>query len=291
MLYVIALGGNALADGRAFGRMYDSILRLRDKGNKIILTHGNGPQVGELALLENKGLAVLTAQTEAEIGLGIENGLAAASARAGAKSPRIATVLTRVLVNPRDKEFRSPSKPIGPFMGASEARKLASRGFSVRKLIHGYRRVVPSPRPREILESGLMRLLLRDRYVVIAAGGGGIAVTRGNGRLAYANAVLDKDLTSALLATTLRADRLFILTDVDGAFLDFGTKHSALLTRTTAEALQSYASEGQFEKGSMLPKVEACLEFVQSTGRPAVIGNLQKAEDAFKFKDATVVYP
>jgi carbamate kinase len=287
--YVIAVGGNALTDEKVLKSLSDAVFALRKRDAEIIITHGNGPQVGELALVEKKNLAVLTAQTEAELGLEIEQSLAEAKNRGGATEPAI--VLTRVRVDARDAEFRHPTKPIGPFIGKALARGIARKGMVVRKLIHGYRRVVPSPMPREILEAGLIRRLLRDGYVVIAAGGGGIAVVRKGKRLAYADAVLDKDLTSSLLAATLKADRFVILTDVDGAFLDFNTPLSRMIRRASAKEMAGHIAAGQFEEGSMLPKVEACVEFVKRTGKPAAIGNLGNVRSVLNLEKATLITP
>jgi len=287
MRYVIALGGNALGDASVLKNLSKSILRLARSGNEIVITHGNGPQVGELAALENKSLAVLTAQTQAELGLELENSMMN-SANSGAEV-RLATVLTRTLVDGKDIEFKEPSKPIGPFLSEAQARRLAGKGLEIRKLIHGYRRVVPSPKPKLIMETGLISHLLKNKYVVIAAGGGGIAVVRRRGRLSYADAVIDKDAASSLLATKLNADKLFILTNVDGAFIGFNNKGAELIGHATVKEMQAHMRAGQFEKGSMLPKVSACVDFIMKTGKPAAIGNLRRAKDVFESKRATVI--
>jgi len=289
MRYVIAVGGNALADAGMLKNLSDAVLALSRRGNEILITHGNGPQVGELALVEKKNLAILTAQTEAELGLEIELSLSASAKGRNGSKPAI--VLTRVLVDGNDAEFRHPSKPIGPFISKAKARSIAEKGMAVKKLIHGYRRVVPSPRPKEILEVGLIHRLLSDRYVVIAAGGGGIAVMRKGQGLAYADAVIDKDLASSFLASALNADRLFILTNVDGAFLDFNTRDARMIARASTREMAKYAAEGQFEGGSMLPKVEACVEFVKKTGKLAAIGNLSNTKGVLDLKGATVITP
>lgn len=289
MRYVIAVGGNALTDEKVLNDLSGAIYALRRKGHEILITHGNGLQVGELALVERKNLAVLTAQTEAELALEIEMSLA--NSLKGRMDMRPATVLTRVLVSRDDPEFRHPSKPIGPFVSKARARGIAAKGMVVRKLIHGYRRVVPSPMPREILEAGQIRALLKEGYLVIAAGGGGIAVVRKGKGLAYADAVIDKDRASSLLAAELHADGLFILTNVDGAFLDFNTKAARMISRASAREMAKYAAEGQFEGGSMLPKVEACVEFVRKTGKPAAIGNLSNTKSVLGLKGATVITP
>lgn len=284
MRYVIAVGGNALTDLKTLKNLSKAVFGLRKRGCEVVITHGNGPQVGELAALESKSLAVLTAQTQAEIGLELENAMACASIK-------VATVLTRVFVDPTDREFKNPSKPIGPFLSKDAARRLSRKGFAVRKLFHGYRRVVPSPKPRSIMEAGLVQQLLKDGYVVIAAGGGGIAVTPKRGRLSYADAVIDKDRASSLLAATIGADRLFILTNVDGAFKGYGSRKQELIRRATVREMRKLVSSGEFEKGSMLPKVESCIEFVTKTSKPAAIGNLRNAAEVLALRRATVIAP
>jgi len=284
MRYVIAVGGNALTDPGTLKNLSRAVVGLRRRGSEIVITHGNGPQVGELASIESKSLAVLTAQTQAEIGLELENAMAGTALK-------VATVLTRVFVDPADREFKGPSKPIGPFLGKDAASRLSRKGFAVRKLFHGYRRVVPSPEPRRIMEAGLIRQLLKDGYVVIAAGGGGIAVVPRKGRLSYADAVIDKDRASSLLAAAIGADRLFILTNVDGAFKGYGGRKPELIRRATVREMRRLISSGEFEKGSMLPKVEACIKFITKTGRPAAIGNLRNAAEVLVLRKATVIVP
>jgi carbamate kinase len=287
--YVIAVGGNVLTDESVLKSLSEAVVALHAGGAEVIITHGNGPQVGELALVERKNLAVLTAQTEAELGLEIEMSLTRFGKGSGRARPAI--VLTRVLVDANDPEFRHPTKPIGPFVSAEKAVALAQKGITAKKLIHGYRRVVPSPKPREIIEAEMIRGLLKDGYLVIAAGGGGIAVVRKGRGLAYADAVIDKDLASSLLATMLKADRLIILTNVDGAFLDFGTPRSRIIARASAREMAGHIADGQFEEGSMLPKVEACVEFVKMTRKPAAIGNLVNARSVIDMEKATVITP
>lgn len=282
MRYVIAVGGNALREERVLNKLSRLVARLHGGGDEVIITHGNGPQVGELAMLEDKSLSALTAQTEAEIGLVMENKLAAASA----SKLKIATVLTRVLVDANDRQFSNPSKPIGRFYSEKPRQR---HGLVFRKMIGGYRRIVPSPMPREIMEKDLIVDLLRKGYVVIAAGGGGIPLVKRGKELRYVEAVLDKDRSSALLAIRLKADRLIILTNVDGAYTDYKKPGQRLIRQISAEKLASYMKMGYFEHGSMGPKVEACIEFVRKTGKKATIGHLEKPEDAFAGRNCTTV--
>ena len=282
MRYIIAIGGNALTNRKSLGSVSREIARLARSGNEIVVTHGNGPQVGELAMAEKKSLAELTAQTEAEIGLEIDDELK----RLGCRS---VVVISRVVVDPKDPEFRRPSKPIGRFYTRAKAAELERKGNVLRKLIHGYRIVVPSPRPLRFLEIETIRELLSLGYVVISGGGGGVAVSLRGGVTSYLNAVIDKDRASALLAMELRADRLVILTNTEGAYLDFsGSKR--LIRRADARAMERYAADGEFEAGSMLPKVEACISFAKGSGKIAVIGRLENAREVFALKECTVIY-
>lgn len=287
MRYVIAVGGNALSNERVLNKLSAHVSRLFSQGNQIVITHGNGPQVGKLALHEKKILAVLTAETQVEIGAEIRKSLL--SVPKAWRTKRITIVPTRVVVDRKDREFENPSKPIGKFYTEKDAERLERKGFVMKKLLEGYRRVAPSPKPIEILERKAIEKKLEARHIVIAAGGGGVAVTRKKGGFAYADAVIDKDLASALLAIRLKADGLFILTNVDGIFLNFERKGERMLKRVKVSDLKRYERQGQFEAGSMLPKVKACIEFVDKTGKPAVIGNLEKADRVFKLKGATVI--
>jgi carbamate kinase len=282
MRYIIAIGGNALTDRRSLGSVSREIARLARSGNEIVVTHGNGPQVGELAMAEKKSLAELTAQTEAEIGLEIDDELK----RLGCRS---VVVISRAVVDPKDPEFRRPSKPIGRFYTRAKAAELERKGNVLRKLIHGYRIVVPSPRPLRFLEIETIRDLLSLGYVVISGGGGGVAVSLRGGVTSYLNAVIDKDRASSLLAMELRADRLVILTNTEGAYLDF-SRSKRLIRRADARTMERYAADGEFEAGSMLPKVEACISFAKGSGKIAVIGRLENAREVFALKECTVIY-
>ncbi len=290
MRYVIAVGGNALENPNSLNKLCACVLELFRHGSQIIVTHGNGPQVGALALHEKKRLALLTEETEVRIGGRLVRALHAAMKYK--KEARISVVLTRVLVDANDPEFERPSKPIGRFYTKGEA-ALAERkrGIVMKHLLNGYRRVVPSPKPKKILELSRINRLLAEGNMVIAAGGGGIAVARRKGRLVSEDAVIDKDLASSLLATKVKADALFILTNVDGVFVNFKTRRAHMLKLTSPRELRSYANAGYFESGSMLPKVEACIGFVRKTGKTAVIGNLARPADVLGFKNSTVVRP
>jgi carbamate kinase len=286
MRYVIAVGGNALGNGKVLNKLSASIVSLAKRGNELVITHGNGPQVGALALRQKKSLALLTRKTQRQMGGEIRRSLIRSDKSEGSRA-RI--VYTHVLVDRNDPEFANPTKPIGRFYSRREAEKLASRGFVMKQLLDGYRRVVPSPRPVKIMEVAEIDRLIRSGRIVIAAGGGGIAMTKYGKKLHYAEAVIDKDLTSSLLAEKLHADMLVILTNVDGIILGFHTRKARLIRKVSATELKRYAVTEHFEAGSMLPKVMACINFVSKTGHQAVIGNVALASSVFSLRGATVV--
>ncbi len=289
MRYVIGLGGNAIIGKGSLARICRYAAELYRSGNDVMIVHGNGPEVGALSSLENKSLAILTAQTQAEIGIEISDKI---DSFLGVKSAqKAAIVITRVVVKEHDSEFTNPSKPIGRFLSKGEAIRLKERGFCIKKLIHGYRRVVPSPMPLDIVELKQIEDLLDSKHIVIAAGGGGISVFKTKYGFGLANAVVDKDYTSSLLAIKTRADRLVLLTNVDGAFVNFASKESRLIREVSSSELRALVKAGHFEKGSMLPKVMACLNFTEKTGKIAVIGNLSRPERVFREKMGTVIVP
>jgi len=257
----------------------------------VVLTHGNGPQIGWLALQAEAAAAgarpdpldVLGAESEALIGYLVEQELAPLL-----PGREIATLLTQVEVDLGDPAFRTPTKPIGPLYGG-EARAVArarERGWSMAAVHGGFRRVVPSPEPRRIRELGVIRRLVRVGVVVICAGGGGIpvAVTAG-GALRGVEAVVDKDLTAALLASELGADALLLLTDVAAVYQDWPSPAQRPLRRTTPRELRAL----RFEPGSMAPKVEAACRFVERSGRPAAIGALADAARVLAGEAGTLI--
>jgi len=203
----------------------------------------------------------------------------------------IEVVLTKVLVDAKDPAFRTPSKPIGKFYSSTEAKRLQGRGLRMKHLIGGYRRVVASPKPKRVLNLDSIQYLLKKRYIVIAGGGGGIPLLDKSSGYRFAEAVIDKDYTSALLANSLSAKRLFILTKVDGVYLDYKGKNQKMLGRVKASELARLMKKERFEEGSVRPKVEACIDFVRKTGGIGVIGNIKKAEDAIRLRNCTVIEP
>jgi len=243
----------------------------------LIVTHGNGPQVGLLALeaaaytkVKPYPLDVLDAESEGMIGYLIEESL-----RKTVPDRPTATLLTQIVVDPSDPAFQHPTKPIGPLYDSAEAQQVVTAlGWTMAPANGSYRRVVPSPEPREIVELGTIELLVASGTIVICVGGGGIPVVKGDGGLRGVEAVIDKDLASALLAVRLGARFLLLLTDVDAVVRGWGTPQAAKIGHTTPKELRSM----HFEQGSMAPKVEAACRFVEATGGTAAIGSLDDAD-------------
>jgi carbamate kinase len=306
---VIALGGNAIAPAgggsadeqiASVSRAMAPVADLLCEGVDVVLTHGNGPQVGNLLIKNELARDVVpampldwcVAQTQATIGYTIVTALEHELAARGLARP-IVPVITRVLVDADDPAWDAPSKPIGPFVAEAEAKRRMADGQVWKPADEkGWRRVVPSPEPREILDRGAIRLLLEDGAVVVAAGGGGIPMVWGeDGRLHGVEAVIDKDLAGARLAVVCGARRYVILTDVDGAALAFGTPQEEWLGTVDTARLRSLQAEGHFASGSMGPKIEAVLRFVETTGGRAVIGSMERAAKTVRGEAGTQVVP
>ncbi|MGI8613665.1 MAG: carbamate kinase [Nocardioidaceae bacterium] len=299
MRLLIALGGNAMtaADGTArpedqraaVAEAMTSVADLVLEGHSVVLTHGNGPQVGNLLLKNEMAAHVVPpvpldwcgAQTQATIGMLVLDTLDQAFAERDA-SVRVAALVSRTLVDADDPGFAEPSKPIGRYVERDEAQvQIANGQHWVDKGARGWRRVVASPEPRACLDVGAARALLDAGFVVVCAGGGGIPTVRRAGvGLVGVEAVIDKDLTAALLAEQLDADALVIATDVDAAVVGWGTPKARPLGRTTVTELRSLAAGGEFAAGSMGPKVEAVIRFAERTGRTGVITSLPRIADA-----------
>jgi carbamate kinase len=301
MRIVVAIGGNALIAAGEDGawerqlaharEVAEEVVALRAAGHELVLTHGNGPQVGALALQQEGDevpalpLDALTAMTQGQIGYLLET--AVAQVDPGVPT---ATLLTRVIVDPQDPAFGAPTKPVGPFYDGERARALAlERGWAVADdAARGWRRVVPSPRPRIVLGADHVRALLERGAVVIAAGGGGVPV---GPDLAGLAGVVDKDRCSAELALAIGADLLVLCTGVPRVALDFGTRwERALATITVADAERALA-EGEFPPGSMGPKVESAGRFVEGGHGRAVITAPGRLRAAVEGEDGTWVVP
>ena len=304
---VIALGGNAL--GKEPKEQLDLlkgvakiIVNLVKEGNSIVLTHGNGPQVGQILLAMDYSangdagtpsmpFAECGSMSQGYIGYHLQQCLQEELNKQGIKKD-CATIVTQVLVDLNDKAFENPTKPIGMFYSKEEAEAIEKeKGYTfVEDSGRGYRRVVPSPKPIDIIEKGIISKLVDDDNLVIAVGGGGIPVVRGENGLEGVAAVIDKDRSAALLAREINADMLLILTAVDKVFINYNTPDQMALDELTIEEANSYIESGHFAKGSMLPKVEACMEFVKgNAGKKAIIGSLEKASEAINGISGTVI--
>ena len=306
---VIALGGNAL--GKNPDEQLDLlesvakiIVNLVKEGNKIVLTHGNGPQVGQILLAMDysaNGEAKTPSMpfpecgsmSQGYIGYQLQQCLQDELERQKI-SKDCATLITQVLVDPDDSAFQNPTKPIGMFYSKEEAEAIEKeKGYIfVEDSGRGYRRVVPSPRPKDIIEKNVIRQLVDNDVLVIAVGGGGIPVIKTDKieLLEGVAAVIDKDRSAALLAREIDADMLLILTAVDKVYINYNTPKQKALDELTIEEANEYIDNGHFAKGSMLPKVEACMDFVRGNpGKKAVIGSLEKAHDAINGMSGTVI--
>jgi carbamate kinase len=308
MRVLIALGGNAMTgpDGSATPDAQKAAIELAARsiadvaalGHEVVLTHGNGPQVGNLLVKNELAAHVVPpvpldwcgAQTQATIGTLLLDALEPALAERGVDR-RVAVVVSRTLVDGGDPGFRDPTKPIGRYVTADEAAALVAHGQVWEdRGERGWRRVVASPQPLEVLDAPAARALLAAGFIVVAAGGGGIPTVRdGDGRVRGVEAVIDKDLTAAVLARALGADVLVIATDVEQVVLSFGTPQQQPLGAVTAAQLRTYADAGEFGSGSMGPKVEAVLRFVADGGQRAVITDLNRIADAVTGSVGTVV--
>ena len=309
MRVLLALGGNAMTaeDGRA--RPEDqiaaakvamaSVADLVCRDVDVVLTHGNGPQVGNLLVKNELAASVVPpvpldwcgASTQATLGFVLMNSLEEALAARGTSRPA-AAVVTRTRVDAADPGFTKPTRPIGRFLPEQEARTLVEHGETWEdRGEKGWRRVVASPEPLEILDAPAVRTLVDAGYVVVANGGGGIPVAREDGALRGVEAVIDKDLGAALLARAVEADVLVIATDVPNAVLRFGQPDAEPLGRISVTRMRELAGEGHFAGGSMGPKVDAACRFVEQGGRYAVITSLDNIIEAVAGEAGTVVVP
>ncbi|SHI84895.1 carbamate kinase [Actinomyces denticolens] len=307
---VVAVGGNALVknsdeisvahQAAAVAESAESIARLVEAGFTPVVTHGNGPQVGfllrraELALgeLPPIPLDVLGADTQGATGYMFARGLRNALAERGI-SKDVAAIVTQTVVDPADPAFVDPTKPIGSFMSAEEAqRHEREEGWALREDSgRGYRRVVASPQPLEIVEAGTIKALADSGSIVIACGGGGIPVRRDDARLTGVEAVIDKDLASALLANRLGVQDFIICTAVDAVCLDFNKPTQAELRSLTIAQAREHLEAGQFGAGSMAPKIQATISFLERGGERVIITSLPRMVDALAGTTGTTITP
>lgn len=307
---LLAVGGNSLIRAGEKGTIVEQranaqrttaqIVGLIRAGYRIVLTHGNGPQVGAELLRSERGasqvpglpLDVCGASTQGEIGYLLQQSLESELQLAGLHVP-VATVLTQCVVSLDDPSMKHPSKPIGPFYSRADAeeRKRLFGWEIVEDAARGYRRVVPSPEPMEIVELEAIRDLLEQGVLVIACGGGGIPVVWSNGKLRGVEAVIDKDRASALLASLLGADRFVICTDTDCVYLDYKKPMQRPLGRVSAAELEEYARAGHFPAGNMGPKIESVVRFLRSGGKEAVITSCENLCQAVAGTAGTHMFP
>jgi len=303
---VVALGGNAIAgergadpvsQQRAVEGAAEQIAELVAHGRDVVLTHGNGPQVGNLLLKNDLARHVVppvpldwcVAQTQATLGFLIVTALEAALRRRGIER-LVATVITRVLVAADDPAWERPTKPIGRYVDEAEARERIAAGEAWEERgPRGWRRLAASPEPLEILDRGTVAALIAEGAIVVAGGGGGIPMVREDGRLRGVEAVLDKDLTGALLARTVGADCFLIATDVPAAAAGYGTAQQEWLGAVAAARLRELLAAGEFAAGSMGPKVRAALAFVEGGGGRAVITSLERLREGVEGEAGTRV--
>ena len=306
---VIALGGNALGSTQSEQlELLEGVARiivdLVKDGNQIVLTHGNGPQVGQifLAMDYSANGEVKTpsmpfpecgSMSQGYIGYQMQQCIQDELEREGIKKD-CATLITQVLVDPKDSAFDNPTQPIGKFYSKEEADVISKdKGYVfVEDAGRGYRRVVPSPIPKDIIEKNVIRQLVDNDNIVICAGGGGIPVIKTDRikLLEGVEAVIDKDRTASLLAKELDADILLILTAIDKVFINFGKDNQEALDEISVDEALEYIRREEFAKGSMLPKIEACIDFVkEDSSKKAIIGSLEKAYDAIKGISGTII--
>ncbi len=310
MKVLVSLGGNAIlkhgqkgtaeeqeANVQNTAKHLASLLR---RGERIVITHGNGPQVGNI-LLQNEiakemlpamPLDVCGAESQGMIGYMFQRALRSELGSGGPNLP-VATIVSQTLVDVEDPAFKNPTKPVGPFYTAKEAQQLReTKGWRIiSDSGRGYRRVVPSPTPLDIIEKETIIRLFESGTVVISVGGGGVPVTRDmNGKINGVEAVLDKDRTAALLAKILDVETLLILTDVDKVFINYSKPDQRALDRMTVQECKKYLNEAQFPAGSMGPKIESAVSFLGgSSGKRVVIAPLERAEEALNGSAGTTI--
>ncbi len=312
-LLLVALGGNAIKKADEEGTFREQLknvkttcwflLELIKKGYRLVITHGNGPQIGALMLQNEEAerlvplqpLYVLGAMTQGQIGYMLQQTLINHLRQAGLEW-LVTTVMTQVSVDRDDSDFRNPSKPVGPFYTREEAQQLEEeKGYVIKKVMlegnRQYRRVVPSPDPLGLIEAEAIRRLVEAGVIVIAAGGGGVPVTRDkDGELKGVEAVIDKDLAGEKLARIIGVEVFLILTDIDRVRLNFGRPDEKPIDKMTIDEARRYLAEGHFPPGSMGPKILACIRFIEQGGKKAIITSLDKAVEALEGRAGTLIH-
>lgn len=308
-LIVIAIGGNAILKENQKGTVAEQfenvrtccgpIVELYEKGYRIVLVHGNGPQVGNI-LLQAEAAAdtvpvqtidLCGAQTQGQIGYMLQLSMQNSFREKGVDG-KITSVVTQMVVDRQDPAFQNPTKPIGPFFSNERAEKLREERPELifkEDAGRGYRRVVPSPKPLQVIEADSVSALLRQGHIVVTCGGGGIPVSLENGQYQGVEAVIDKDLAAALLAQDIKADMLVILTGVDQVYVDFGKPSQKAIFRMTASQALAYMEQGQFPEGSMKPKIQAALNYLKGGGEEVLITSMERLTDALLGNTGTIV--
>lgn len=300
---VVALGGNAITRGGQSGTyeeqaenarvMARAVCALRDAGWNVVLVHGNGPQVGNLAIQQDEAASIVPAlplfcvnsMTQGQLGSLLSLALLA---EGRGRLPGVVSVVTHVMVDPADRAFDHPTKPVGPYFTPDQAAELVrTRGWDMlRDGDRGHRRVVPSPRPVGIVEVDAIRALIDQHMIVVAAGGGGIPVIAGDHGLEGIDAVIDKDSTAQRLAASVNADALVLVTDTPKVYVDFDTPHPRPIDEMSLDEAAKFLEDGQFPEGSMGPKVRAAVRFIREGGRTAVITTADRAGPSLDAGDA-----
>ena len=299
MKLVAALGGNALVKPGQEGtseqqfettrQSVEAIVRMIEHGHEVVLTHGNGPQVGSLLLQQEISkevtppmpLDVCGAMSQGQVGYMIAQCMTAAL-HDRQLDKQVATVVTQVLVDEDDPAFEHPTKPVGPVYRHDDALRRIKEGYRMTQQKGGWRIVVPSPDPRSILESPVIKQLIEAGHIVVAVGGGGIPVVESGGGLRGVEAVIDKDLAAEELASEIEADGLLILTDVEAVYVNYGEDDQRMLGEVTLDEIEQLYHDGQFPPGSMGPKVLAAIRFLQNGGKTAIIASIDNAWEALQ---------
>jgi carbamate kinase len=304
MRMVIALGGNAIKKATEKGTAAEQLRNIQEtceciwelvKDHDVVITHGNGPQVGDILIQQEVGepyvpampLDICVAESQGLIGYMVQQSLKNVLRRHGIER-EVVTLITQVLVDDKDPAFKTPTKPVGPFYTKERAEILKREGVSVMEDAgRGYRRVVPSPDPQEVMEAEVITSLLNQGVIVIGAGGGGIPVDRKE--LHGIEAVVDKDLASEILAEAISADYFIILTDVGEVALNYGSENQENLDVLTVEEAEQYLKEDQFAPGSMRPKIVSAIRFLRAGGKKVIITSPQKVSGALRGRGGTEI--
>jgi carbamate kinase len=308
---IVSIGGNTLIRKGEKGTIEEQfehtekcmayIAKMASQGKRIVITHGNGPIVGNIVIRNEAAkdiippmpLYICNADSEGGIGFMLQQALYNQLKKLNAHRD-VATIVTQVVVDKNDPAFSKPAKPIGPFYTKEEAERIKQqKGWTIHEDSNrGYRRVVPSPKPLKVIEADIIKRLAMDGVIVIAAGGGGVPVVEVNeGKLQGIDAVIDKDLTTAVLANAIRAETFIDLTQVDSVYINYGKQNQKPLDRPALSEVKKYLTQGEFPSGSMGPKIEAAIEFLETGGKEVIITTPELVEAAMKGKAGTRITP